>query len=128
MALSLFVMALSPGCASVDAGSSLGSTSNPVRVDGFQGEFDYFSRLRCADETKPHVQSLERRRRGPGGQGLNGYRVRCIYLNQEIQIYFDRTRPRVAEAEPVSGFTLAGSPDSHQAFWGKRQGMPPNRR
>ena len=105
--LTMALMLIVAGCASFDPEAPLGSAANPVRAHGFRGEFEYFSTLRCPDGTRPHVQGLQHRPPGPQGRGLSVYRARCIYLNAEYEIHFDRFHPQYLETEPVAGFTLA---------------------
>jgi hypothetical protein len=49
-----------------------------------------------------------------------GYRVRCIYLNTEVQVFLDSFHPDYAETDPIPGFATAGDPDPRQLFWMKR--------
>jgi hypothetical protein len=106
-------------CASVDPAAPLGSVANPVRAHTFLGEIEYLSRLRCPDGTRPHVQRYSSRRKGPYGNMLLAYRVRCIYLNQEQKVFVDSFHPDYAERQPVPGFTTANGPDPRQLFWMK---------
>ena len=94
------------GCISTDPVAPLGSIANPVNAHDFRSEVGYLSSLRCPDGTRPHFQGLPRRPRR-----LIGYRVRCIYLNREVQIYFDPLRSADAAREAVPGFSLAISPN-----------------
>ncbi len=104
------------GCATQEP-APLGSPRNPVRAFTYLGEFEYLTRLRCADGTRPHFKRLENRRAGPYGRMLNGYRVRCIYLNAESKVYIDEFHPDYVELEPVPGFTMARGPDLRRLFW-----------
>jgi hypothetical protein len=98
----------------------LGSTGNPVRAHTFLGEIEYLARLRCPDGTRPHTQRLRPPRVEAHGHRLVAYRVRCIYLNTERQIFLDSFHPDYAEAEAVAGFEAAGDPDPRQLFWMER--------
>jgi len=120
----LLLIAFSVGCASVDPQAPLGSVSNPVRADTFVGEYEYFSRLRCTDGTRPHLQRLQRRPRGPYGRGLSGYRVRCIYLNEEQTVFFDSHHPDHVESVAVSGFSLASSSNRRPLLWLDGEDVP----
>jgi hypothetical protein len=109
------------GCASAsDPAPPLGSAANPVRAHTFLGEIEYLARLRCPDGTRPHTQRLRPPRVEAHGHRLVGYRVRCIYLNTEVQVFLDSFHPDYAETEAVGGFTTAGDPDPRQLFWMKR--------
>jgi hypothetical protein len=94
----------------------LGSTGNPVRADGFTGELEYLGRLLCADGSTPQAQGLLRRR-ARSGRLIEGFRVRCIYLNQERFVFFDGSHPGYAETRPVPGFGVfdAGMARAFQA-------------
>ncbi len=110
------------GCAAsgLDAPPPLGSLENPVRAHTFLGEFEYLSRLRCPDGSKPHTQRLHHRPRGPYGNKLIGWRVRCIYSNAESRVFLDAFHPDHVETEPVPGFAIAGDPDPRRLFWMQR--------
>jgi hypothetical protein len=109
------------GCASaVEPAPSLGSAGNPVRAHTFLGEIEYLARLRCPDGTRPHTQRLRPPRVQAHGHRLVGYRVRCIYLNAEAQVFLDPFHPDYAETEAIHGFVTAGDPDPRQLFWMKR--------
>ena len=99
----------------------LGNPRNPVRAHAFLGELEYLSRLRCPDGTRPHFQRLPgsagRGLRGPYGNFVDGYRVRCIYLNTEKRIFIDPYHPRYAERSAVAGFVSGGAPDRRRLFW-----------
>jgi hypothetical protein len=84
----------------------LGSTGNPVRAGGFTGELEYLGRLRCADGSTPQTQGLQRRR-ARSGHLIEGFRVRCIYLNEERFVFFDGDHPGYVETRPVPGFGLS---------------------
>jgi hypothetical protein len=92
-----------------------------VRADTFLGELEYLSRLRCPDDTQPHFQRLPGAAghglRGPYGNFVNGYRVRCIYLNTEYRVFIDPHHPHHAESAAVAGFVVAGPPDRRRLFW-----------
>lgn len=104
-------------CADPAPPSSLGSHANPVRADTFLGEFEYLTRLQCPDGTKPHFRRLPLRAKGPYGHMVNGYRVRCIYLNREVKVYLDPFHPRYVERDPVPGFSFSRPPDERRLFW-----------
>jgi hypothetical protein len=102
----------------------LGNPRNPVRAHTFLGELEYISRLRCPDGTRPHFQRLPGAAghglRGPYGNFVNGYRVRCIYLNMEQRVFIDPYHPHYAEPVAVAGFAAAGPPDRGRLFWFER--------
>jgi len=111
-------------CGTPPLEGDLGNPRNPVLADTFLGELEYLSRLRCPDGTQPHFQRLS----GTAGRGLraacghfvNGYRVRCIYLNMERRDFIDPHHPHHAEPVAVAGFTVAGQPDRRRLFWFER--------
>lgn len=84
----------------------IGSLENPVRADAFRGELEYLGRLRCPDGTSPQTQGLIRRHSRPGHL-IEGFRVRCIYLNREVVVFFDSNHPGHRETRAVPGFTLS---------------------
>jgi len=102
----------------------LGSPRNPVRAHTVMGEVEYLSRLRCPDGTPPQFQGLTGTEahglRGPYGNFVNGYRVRCIYLNTEYRVFFDPHHPNYAEPAAVPGFVAASPPDRKRLFWFER--------
>jgi hypothetical protein len=104
------------GCVAPER-TDLGSRANPVRAFTYLGEFEYLTRLRCPDGTRPHFQRLPNRRAGRDGRMLNGYRVRCIYLNAESEVFIDTFHPDYVELEPVPGFSLGRPPDRRRLFW-----------
>ena len=87
-----------------------------MRASTFLGEFEYLTRLECPDGTKPHIQRLPLRERGAYGDMVNGYRLRCIYMNRETQVYIDPRHEHV-ELEPVTGFGFSRPPDRARLFW-----------
>lgn len=111
-------------CGTPPLEGELGSRRNPVRAHSFLGELEYLSRLRCADGTQPHFQRLPgaagHSLRGPYGNFVNGYRVRCIYLNAEHQLFIDPNHPGYVEPVPAAGFGVAGPPDRRRLFWLER--------
>jgi hypothetical protein len=104
-------------CASPSPDGELGSPSNPVRAATYLGEFEYLTRLQCSDGTKPHFQRLRGRRKGPYGNVLVGYRVRCIYLNREASVFIDSHHTKYVEEQAVPGFGLSRPPDLRRLFW-----------
>jgi hypothetical protein len=96
-----------------------------VRAHSFLGELEYLSRLRCPDDTRPHFQRLPgtagRGLRGPYGRFVNGYRVRCIYLDTERRVFIDPHHPDYVEPLAVAGFAAAGPPDRRRLFWFQRR-------
>jgi hypothetical protein len=119
LAVALLVAGLACGTPPVEG--DLGNPRNPVRAHTFLGELEYLTRLRCSDGTQPHFQRLPgtagRGLRAPCGHFVNGYRVRCIYLNMERRVFIDPHHPYYAEPVAVAGFTTAGPPDHRRLFW-----------
>jgi hypothetical protein len=111
-------------CTALPPEGELGSRRNPVRAHTFLGELEYLARLRCADGTQPHFRRLPgaagHSLRGPYGHFLDGYRVRCIYLNEERELFIDPHHPGYVEGAAVAGFTTAGPPDRRRLFWLER--------
>jgi hypothetical protein len=105
------------GCASPSLDAPLGSPANPVRAATYLGEFEYLTRLECPDGTKPHLRRLPGRKKGPYGNQLVGYRVRCIYLNRETRVFIDSHHATYLEHEPVVGFGFSRPPDMRRLFW-----------
>jgi hypothetical protein len=125
--LSRFAIALIAAgfaCGTPARQGELGSRTNPVRAHTFLGEIEYLTRLRCPDGTRPHFQRLPgaagRSLRGPYGNFVDGYRVRCIYLNAEQRIFFDPHHLQYAEPVAVAGFVVASPPDRRRLFWFER--------
>jgi hypothetical protein len=108
-------------CGTPPLAGALGNPRNPVRAHTFLGELEYLSRLRCPDGTRPHFQRLPGTAghglRGPCGHFVDGYRVRCIYLNTERRVFIDPHHPNYAESVAVEGFAAAGPPDRGRLFW-----------
>jgi hypothetical protein len=104
------------GCApGPDLSAASGSRQNPLVCAGRPDEFAYLGRLRCADGTAPHWQRTGNTPVGPYGGHLDRYRVRCVRLNWETQVYFDRRHRPLGEKEPPEGLRLA--PASSAATW-----------
>jgi hypothetical protein len=118
--LTLALIAAELACGTPARHGELGNPRNPVRAHTFLGELEYLSRLRCADGTRPHFQRLPgaagHSLRGPYGNFVDGYRVRCIYLNTEYRVFIDPHHPRYAEPVAVTGFAAA-PPDRLRLFW-----------
>jgi hypothetical protein len=119
--LAVALLAAGLACGTPPREGDLGNPRNPVRAHSFLGELEYLSRLRCPDGTQPHFQRLSgtagRGLRAPCGHFVNGYRVRCIYLNLERRVFIDPHHPHYAEPVAVGGFTAAGPPDRRRLFW-----------
>jgi hypothetical protein len=108
---------LAGSLACVSATPALGSPDNPVRAHSFLGELEYLARLRCPDESRPHARRLGHSERGPYGNMLIAYRVRCIYRNHESIVFFDAFHADFVETAAVPGFVLAGPPERSRLFW-----------
>jgi len=94
-------------CAHPDPGAPVGSHANPILCSGKPDELDCLARLRCPDGTAPHW-----RRAGAGGHGAGGttqsfYLMRCVRLNWETTIHFDRRRSPQDEPRAPDGLELA---------------------
>ncbi|WPZ03843.1 hypothetical protein T8S45_13590 [Blastomonas marina] len=95
------------GCAttgSYGSAETLGSETNPVRVQGPKGERAYLDRLRCADGSAPAYE-----RRGSGsargdGHIVDFYDVTCPGA-EPVTIIMDMYHSG-SEARPVPGFTI----------------------
>ena len=123
-ALGAGLLAAGLACGTPALRGGLGNARNPVRADTFLGELEYLGRLRCPDGSRPHVQRLPgaagRSLRGPYGNFVDGYRVRCIYANTEHRVFIDPHHPEYVEPTAVPGFAAAGPPDRRRLFWFER--------
>jgi hypothetical protein len=89
-----------------DLEAPLGTRHNPIRHTDRGDEVSYLNRLRCPDGSAPHAQHLAPRQRGPYGTLLDRFRVRCIYLNRDTELWFDHNHPGVSESRAPEGFSL----------------------
>jgi hypothetical protein len=82
----------------------LGTSTNPVRVGGPEGERAYLARLRCADGSAPRIGA--RREAGAGGFGsvVGAYEVFCG--GAAGRIVFDMYHEEHVETRAPQGFTL----------------------
>ena len=113
--LLVVLLAAGYGCGTPPLRGELGSPRNPVRA--------HTVRLRCPDGRAPQFQGLTGRKahglRGPYGNFVNGYRVRCTYLNTEFRVFFDPHHLDYAEPAAVPGFVVT-PPDRKRLFWFER--------
>ena len=89
------------------AAHPLGSTANPVRVGGPEGEQAYIARLRCADGSTPQVGA-----RGAGGVGAFGtivdlYPIDCgAAAPGKVALALDMYHEEHREDRPPPGFRI----------------------
>jgi hypothetical protein len=103
---------LAAGCApGPDLASPAGSRKNPVVCAGRPDEFAYLARLRCADGTAPHWRRVGDAPTGPYGAPLDRYLVRCVRLDWETHVYFDRRHRPIESMPEPDGFALAPARD-----------------
>ena len=82
----------------------LGSKGNPVRCSGPPGERAYLNRLRCLDGKAPTYFRIGSYGKGPYGNILDGYNVKCEEKDP-VTIFMDMYHNHV-EKTPVPGFTI----------------------
>lgn len=98
------------GCVTLRADEPLGSVSNPVRVDGRPGEFSYLGRLRCPSSHAPHFHFRDRGPRGPYGNGLDRFDLRCVMDNLDFVVWIDHDHPGTEEQRPIPGLGIVDPP------------------
>ena len=82
---------------------ALGSSQNPVRTRGIDGQRAYLARLRCPDRKRPKVLGRGLGPPSPFGGVGDSYGVTCAGARHQIEMdmYHDHVEPR-----PVPGFTI----------------------
>ena len=83
----------------------MGTTQNPVRVGGPDGERAYLARLRCGDGSAPRVGARREAGVGAFGSVVGGYEVSCG--GAQARIVFDMYHEEHVETRAPAGFTLA---------------------
>jgi hypothetical protein len=83
----------------------LGSSKNPVKVQGVEGEYVYLARLRCP-ENKPPVVEREGSAADPSPYGsiMDIYEAACDA--SKLIIFVDMYHPGYVEQAAVPGFTI----------------------
>ena len=97
-------------CTTLAPDQPLGSLLNPVRCDGKTAEVRYLQSLRCPGGSPPHYHFKRRGPRGPFGNPLDEFRLRCVLENTSHRVLVDRHHPGVATTEPIPGFTQSDDP------------------
>lgn len=86
------------------ASHPLGSTDNPVRVGGPEGERAYLARLRCPDGSVPSAGPRTARGEGAFGSLVASYRVECGAVATDLVM--DMYHGEHVENRAPPGFTL----------------------
>jgi len=84
--------------------SELGSKERPVRAFMPAGEREYIMRLRCPSGQEPLFERLGSVGRGPYGNIVDGYKLKCGDV--ESMLYIDMYHQSYREQETIPGFTL----------------------
>lgn len=86
----------------------LGSSENPVRVGGPEGERAYIARLRCADGSQPKVGQRGSQGIGAFGSIVDGYPLDCGGAAPgRTMLVMDMYHSEHVEERAPPGFTLA---------------------
>jgi hypothetical protein len=83
----------------------LGTTENPVRVGGPEGEHAYLGHLRCPGGATPRVGARREAGIGAFGSVVAAYEVICAA--GAVSIVFDMYHEEHVETRPPAGFTYA---------------------
>jgi hypothetical protein len=83
----------------------LGTKTNPVRCDSPGGERQYLDRLRCPDEKPPGYSRTGSYGRGPYGNVIDGFSLRCEGAT-ETSVFMDMYHSGYREQKAVPGFTI----------------------
>lgn len=82
----------------------LGTTENPVRVGGPEGERAYLGRLRCPDGQAPRIGARREAGVGAFGSVVAGYELGCAA--GAGRVVFDMYHAEHVETRAPAGFTL----------------------
>jgi len=82
----------------------LGTTENPVRVGGPEGERAYLGRLRCPDGQTPRIGARREAGVGAFGSVVAGYELGCGAGT--ARIVFDMYHQEHVETRAPAGFTV----------------------
>lgn len=110
------------GCSGLRGDEPLGTRNNPVRADGRAGEIDYLGKLRCPSGGAPHFHFEYRGPRGPYGNELDRFTLRCVYDNRTFAVWIDHHHPAHVETGAVAGLRLAAPGDRRPDL--ERLGIP----
>ena len=105
-------------CVTLRESDPVGSVNNPVRVEGRAGEISYLSRLRCESGGAPHFYFQVHGPRGPYGNELDRFGLRCVFDNRSFQVWIDPDHPGHVEGRPVFGLRLAAGDETPSTLWG----------
>ncbi len=104
IALVIFLMSCASASRVEQQGRPLGTFENPVRCDMPRGERAYLNRLRCKDGATPIYERMGSYGRGPYGNILDGYEVKCG--DQGFEIFMDMYHTGFVETNTVPGFSI----------------------
>jgi len=87
------------------ASHPLGSSKNPVKVQGVEGEYVYLARLRCPENKPPAVERQgSAAEPSPYGSIMDVYETACDA--SKVIIFVDMYHPGYVEQAAVPGFTI----------------------
>lgn len=69
------------------------------------GQRAYMERLKCSDGTRPKFTRVGSFGKGPHGNILDGYDVKCG-AGEPVRVYMDMYHPGHVEKEAVPGFMI----------------------
>jgi len=90
----------------VPRGGPLGARGNPVRAAGPSGERAYLARLRCPDGQAPAFERVGSYGRGPHGNIIDGYEVRCGERGDSTLVFIDMYHEGYVERRAIPGYTI----------------------
>ena len=82
----------------------LGTSENPIRVGGPEGERAYLGRLRCADGAQPRIGARREAGIGAFGSVVGAYELTCAAGTGRL--VFDMYHEEHVETRAPAGFTL----------------------
>ena len=91
--------------AAAQTSPALGSMDNPVKCDMPGGQRAYLQRLKCADGTRPTFHRVGSFGKGPHGNILDGYDVKCG-AGEPVRVYMDMYHAGFVEKDAVPVFTI----------------------
>ena len=118
---------LATSCMTLREDEPLGTANNPVRVDGRAGEVSYLGRLRCPSGAAPHFHFSHRGPRGPYGNALDRFALRCVIDNRSFSVWIDHEHPGYAEGRPIAGLESVEATRVPVGLLGTIADRPPGR-
>jgi hypothetical protein len=94
----------------VDA-EPFGSSGNPIRCYGPEGEEAYLGRLRCPSGRRPSFTRLGSEGEGPYETVIDNFAVSCPEWSAPKQVFMDMYHDRTLESRAPLGFSIA-APDA----------------